>query len=116
MMWTVRLLVCRQVAGREVQVQVFTQSQCLGSYQCLAARLQGDRVQLQLGAATPNIEHSCVPPSFDPQLPLLLPVPLAPPRRARSPLRRLLQTLPGPPALHRLAGHTQGNALTTKCP
>ena len=73
MMLTVRmLLVCREEAGREVQVQVFTQSQCLGSYQCLAARLQDDRVQLQLGAATPNIEHSCVPPSFDPQLPFLL--------------------------------------------
>ena len=45
--------------------------QCLGSYQCLEAVRTRDSVKLHLGAPTPHLEHSCVPPNFDDDVPFL---------------------------------------------
>ena len=46
---------------------------CLGSYQCLHATRshQSNTVNIHLGAPTPHLEHSCVPPALDQELPFL---------------------------------------------
>ena len=48
-------------------------AQCLGEYHCLHAKLSpnSNTVTIHLGAPTPHIEHSCVPPSFDEFVPYL---------------------------------------------
>ena len=51
--------------------QQFSPWQCLGSYQCLEAVRTRDSVKLHLGAPTPHLEHSCVPPNFDDDVPFL---------------------------------------------
>ena len=54
-------------------VTAFTQSQCYGEYQCLHAKLTSDQfVEIHVGAPTPNIEHACLKPSFDLDVPYLL--------------------------------------------
>ena len=54
-------------------VQTFTQSQCYGEFHCFHARLTPDQfVEIHVGAPTPNRQHSCLKPSFDPDLPYLL--------------------------------------------
>ena len=44
---------------------------CLGSYQCLQVTKKGSSVKIHLGAPTPHLEHSCVPPNFDDNVPFL---------------------------------------------
>ena len=57
----------------EIYVQTFTQSQCYGEYHCFHAKLTEDNfVEIHVGAPTPNIEHSCLKPSFDIDVPYLL--------------------------------------------
>ena len=67
---------CAQVVNatrNEIYVQTFTQSQCYGEYHCFHAKLTEDNfVQIHVGAPTPNIEHSCLKPSFDLDVPYLL--------------------------------------------
>eukprot|EP00090_Calanus_glacialis_P044755 TRINITY_DN8019_c0_g1_i2.p1 TRINITY_DN8019_c0_g1~~TRINITY_DN8019_c0_g1_i2.p1 ORF type:complete len:294 (-),score=55.97 TRINITY_DN8019_c0_g1_i2:37-918(-) len=60
-------------SSTELQVQIFSQSQCLGEYHCLHAKFSpnSNTVTIHLGAPTPHIEHSCVPPSFDEFVPYL---------------------------------------------
>ena len=54
-------------------VTTFTQSQCYGEFQCLHAKLTSDQfVEIHVGAPTPNIEHACLKPSFDLDVPYLL--------------------------------------------
>ena len=47
--------------------------ECLGSYQCLHAKRShhSTTVNLHLGAPTPHLEHSCVPPAMDEEVPFL---------------------------------------------
>ena len=67
---------CAQVVNatrNEIYVQTFTQSQCYGEFHCFHAKLTPDNfVEIHVGAPTPNIEHSCVRPSFDVDIPYLL--------------------------------------------
>lgn len=57
----------------EIIVKTFTQSQCYGEYHCFHAKLnQGNLVDIHVGAPTPNIEHACLKPSFDLEVPYLL--------------------------------------------
>ncbi len=67
---------CAQIvnsSSNEVYVQTFTQSQCYGEYHCFHATLTEDNfVEIHVGAPTPNIEHSCLKPSFDISVPYLL--------------------------------------------
>ena len=54
-------------------VTTFTQSQCYGEFQCLHAKLTSDQfIEIHVGAPTPNIEHACLKPSFDLDVPYLL--------------------------------------------
>ena len=55
----------------EAKYQLFSQSQCLGSYQCFQVTKKGSSVRIHLGAPTPHLEHSCVPPNFDDNVPFL---------------------------------------------
>lgn len=55
----------------EAKFQLFSQSQCLGSYQCLQVTQKGTSVRIHLGAPTPHLEHSCVAPNFDDTVPFL---------------------------------------------
>jgi len=55
----------------KVMLHLFSQSQCQGAYQCLQAELHSDSVTLHLGAPTPHLQHSCLAPSFDQEVPFL---------------------------------------------
>ena len=56
-----------------MRIQLFSQAKCLGSYQCLQATRSphSTTVNIQLGAPTPHLEHSCVPPAMDEEVPYL---------------------------------------------
>ncbi|XP_023335265.1 uncharacterized protein LOC111706586 isoform X2 [Eurytemora carolleeae] len=58
----------------EVMLQTFSQSQCYGEYHCFHALLSSSTgtIKLHVGAPSPNIEHSCVIPSFDPDVPFMM--------------------------------------------
>jgi hypothetical protein len=57
----------------EIIVKTLTQSQCYGEYHCFHAKLKPDNlVDLHVGAPTPNVEHACLRPSFDIDVPYLL--------------------------------------------
>lgn len=60
--------------SNEVMLQTFTQSQCYGEYHCFHSLLdpQTNTAQLHVGAPSHNIEHSCVTPNFDPEVPFLM--------------------------------------------
>ena len=47
--------------------------ECLGSYQCLHAQRshQSATVNIHLGGPTPHLEHSCLPPAMDEEVPFL---------------------------------------------
>ncbi len=84
-------------------VKTFTQSQCYGEYHCFHAKLDASNnfIDLHVGSPTPNIEHACLKPSFDPEVPYLMAtlIPsdgsssLQPPRKVKQ------QIQPSPSAL-----------------
>ena len=60
-------------SNTEIVVKTFTQSQCYGEYHCFHAKLTNDNfVEIHVGAPTPNVEHACLKPSFDLEVPYLL--------------------------------------------
>merc|ERR1711874_112913 len=58
----------------EVMLQTFTQSQCYGEYHCFHSVWDPETstAQLHVGAPSHTIEHSCVAPNFDPDVPFLI--------------------------------------------
>ena len=60
-------------SNTEIIFKTFTQSQCYGEYHCFHAKLTNDNlVEIHVGAPTPNVEHACLKPSFDLEVPYLL--------------------------------------------
>ena len=62
----------RQMYNIDNICKTYVTLQCLGSYQCLQVTKKGTSVQIHLGAPTPHLEHSCVAPNFDDNVPFLI--------------------------------------------